>query len=52
MIMCLALIPLAVTLSKEPSLPTTQKFRPYLAYQISPLATLGVVIAGISTSAF
>ncbi len=52
MIMCLALIPLAVTLSKEPSLPTTQKFRPFLAYRISPLATLGVVIAGISTSAF
>ena len=52
MIMCLALIPLTVTLSKEPSLPTTQKFRPFLAYRISPLATLGVVIAGISTSAF
>ena len=52
MIMCLALIPLTVTLSKEPSLPTIQKFRPFLSYRISPLATLGVVIAGISTSAF
>ena len=52
MIMCLALIPLTVTLSKEPSLPTTQKFWPFLAYRISPLAPLGVVIAGISTSAF
>jgi len=52
MIMCLALIPLAVTLSKEPSLPKTKIFRPFLAYKISPLASLGVVTAGISTSAF
>lgn len=52
MIMCLALIPLAVTLSKEPGLPETNKLRPLLAYKISPLATLGVVIAGVSTAAF
>lgn len=52
MIMCLALIPLAVTLSKESSLPKTKIFRPFLAYKISPLASLGVVTAGISTSAF
>jgi MFS family permease len=52
MIMCLALIPLAVTLSKEPNLPKTKIFWPFLAYKISPLASLGAVTAGISTSAF
>jgi len=52
MIMCLALIPLAVTVSKEPSLPKTKGFQPFIAYKISPLATLGVVVAGVSTAAF
>ncbi|MBL6773968.1 MAG: MFS transporter [Candidatus Puniceispirillum sp.] len=52
MIMCLALIPLAFTLSKEPALPKTNIFQPFIAYKVSPLATLGVVVAGVSSAAF
>ncbi|MDB2389937.1 MFS transporter [Alphaproteobacteria bacterium] len=51
-VMCLSALPLAMTQSKEPALPRNIAFKPLVAFHISPLATLGVVVAGISTAAF
>lgn len=51
-IMCLSMMPLALTQSKEPSLPAQSKLRPLLAMSISPLAAVGVAVAGMSTAAF
>lgn len=51
-VMCLSFLPLAMTQSKEPTLPKNIQFKPFVAFQISPLATLGVIVAGISTAAF
>lgn len=51
-IMCLAVLPLGLTQSKEPALPAGTKNRPLYAYKVSPLAALGVIVAGLSTSTF
>jgi MFS family permease len=51
-VMCLSILPLALTQSKEPALPETVSFRPLYAFGVSPLAALGVCVAGLSTSAF
>ena len=51
-IMCLSILPLALTQSKEPALPEQVRYRPFFAYSVSPLAALGVIVAGISTSTF
>lgn len=51
-VMCLSILPLAMTQSKEPTLPKNIEFKPFVAFHISPLATLGVIVAGISTAAF
>lgn len=51
-ISCLALIPIALSQATPPALPKTQKFRPFFAYVISPLAAIGIVVAGLSTASF
>lgn len=51
-IMCLSILPLALTQSKEPALPEQVRLQPFFAYGVSPLAALGVVVAGISTATF
>lgn len=51
-IMCLAILPLAVTQSKEPELPARVSYQPLFAISVSPLAALGVVVAGLSTATF
>lgn len=51
-IMCLAILPLALTQSKEPELPERINYQPFFAIRISPLAGLGVVVAGLSTATF
>ena len=51
-IMCLAILPLAVTQSKEPELPSRVSYQPLFAISVSPLAALGVVVAGLSTATF
>ncbi len=52
MIMCLAIVPLAATVSKEPGLPKTNGFQPFTACKKLPLETLGVVVARVSSAAF
>jgi MFS family permease len=49
---CLAILPLTVTKASQPQTPTTPRLRPKLALQRSPLATFGVVIAGLTASSF
>lgn len=49
---CMALIPLALTQTSVPSLPKTQKFRPFFVYTLSPLAALGVIVVGVTNSSF
>ena len=51
-IMCFAILPLALTQSKEPELPERISYQPFFALRISPLAGLGVVVAGLSTATF
>ena len=51
-VMCLAILPLAMTQSKEPALPDGVKYEPLFAYHVSPLAALGVIVAGLSTATF
>ena len=51
-IMCLAVLPLGLTQSKEPALPAQVSYRSLYAYNVSPLAAFGVIIAGLSTSTF
>ena len=51
-IMCLSILPLALTQSKEPELPEKVTYEPLFAIRISPLAGLGVMVAGLSTATF
>ncbi|MDG1299889.1 MAG: MFS transporter [Paracoccaceae bacterium] len=49
---CLAILPLTITKISQPETPTTPRLRPKLALLRSPLATFGVVIAGLTASSF
>ena len=51
-IMCLSVLPLALTQSREPALPEQISYQPFIAFQVSPLASLGVGVAGLSTATF
>jgi len=51
-VMCLSILPLALTQSREPSLPETISYRPFYAISVSPLAAVGVAVAGLSTATF
>ena len=49
---CASLLPLALTKRKQPLVPSAPRLRPMLAVRISPLATAGVLVAGLTASAF
>ncbi len=49
---CASLLPLALTRVQQPATPDRLRLRPGLAYRISPMATFGVIVAGITTSGF
>ena len=51
-ICCLSLLPLALTKSVPPLLPERMPFRPHFAWQLSPLASIGVITAGLTNSSF
>ncbi len=49
---CAALLPLAVTQVKQPETPSAPRLRPRLAFAKSPLAAMGVLVAGLTGSGF
>ncbi|MGB3245977.1 MAG: MFS transporter [Sulfitobacter sp.] len=49
---CAALLPITLTKVKQPETPTSPRLRPMLAYQRSPLAAAGVVVAAVSSASF
>jgi len=49
---CAALLPLTLTHAQPPKIPQAPRLRPGLAFQRSPLAAAGVVVAGLTTGAF
>ncbi len=51
-ICCAALLPLTLTRVTQPETPAAPRLRPMLAVRLSPLATVGVIVAGLSTAAF
>ena len=51
-IKCLSTLPLALTESREPALPEQSAYQPFVAFRVSPLASLGVAVAGLSTMTF
>ncbi|MCY3878734.1 MAG: MFS transporter [Rhodobacteraceae bacterium] len=51
-ICCASLLPLALTRIKQPDTAVGLKLKPMLAFRISPMATTGVVAAGLTTASF
>ena len=51
-ICCASLLPLALTRIPPPKTQHRLRLRPKLAYQISPMATAGVVVSGITAAGF
>jgi len=49
---CAALLPLALTRTREPETPEAPRLRPAMAWRLSPLAAAGVVVTGITGAAF
>ncbi len=49
---CAALLPMALTRVAEPEIPESPRLRPGLAFAMSPLAAAGVLVAGLTTSAY
>ncbi len=49
---CAALLPLTLTRLKQPEAQGTPRLRPSLAWRLSPLAALGVLVAGLSGASF
>ncbi len=49
---CAALLPITLTRSSPPKTPDAPRLHPSLALRLSPLAAAGVVVAGLTTSAF
>ena len=49
---CAALLPLTLTTVKPPETPTAPRLRPGLAFQRSPLAAAGVIVAALSSASF
>lgn len=49
---CAALLPLTLTTARPPETPNTPRLRPSLAYEKSPLAAAGVIVAALSAAAF
>ena len=49
---CASLLPLTLTKATQPATPEAPRLRPKLAFQLSPLAALGVLVAGLTGAAF
>ncbi|WP_299295625.1 MFS transporter [uncultured Tateyamaria sp.] len=49
---CAALLPLTLTTVKQPDTPSSPRLRPRLAFQRSPLAAAGVLVAALSSASF
>lgn len=49
---CAALLPVIVTKAEQPEMPEAPRLRPWMAFERSPLAALGVVVSGITGAAF
>ena len=49
---CAALLPLALTTSKQPATPTSPRLRPRLAFERSPLAAAAVIVAALTSASF
>lgn len=49
---CASLLPLTLTKASPPETPAAPRLRPGLAWQCSPLAALGVVVAALSSATF
>lgn len=49
---CLCLLPLALTRRVAPEIPKAPRLRPLKAYLLSPLAAIGIMVAGMTGSAF
>ncbi|MCC6304943.1 MAG: MFS transporter [Rhodobacteraceae bacterium] len=49
---CAALVPLVLTRAEAPETPDAPRLRPSLAWQRSPLAVAGVIVAGVTGGAF
>jgi len=49
---CAGLLPLVLTRQPPPAIPAAPRLRPQLAWQLSPLAASGVIVAGLTTAAF
>lgn len=52
LICCASLIPLALTTARPPEMPDSPRLHPMLALACSPLATVGVMVAALSSSTF
>lgn len=49
---CAAILPLALTKTSQPITPKAPRLRPKLAFQRSPLAAVGVIVAGLTAASF
>ncbi|MEI4470004.1 MFS transporter [Frigidibacter sp. MR17.24] len=49
---CAALLPMALTKAKQPATPSAPRLRPLLAWRMSPLAAVMVVVSGLTGAAF
>ncbi len=49
---CAALLPITLTKVKQPETPASPRLRPRLAFERSPLAAAGVVVAAVSSASF
>ena len=52
MLCCASLLPLALTRLPQPKSAAKLRLRPLFAMRISPMAALGVIVAGVTTSSF
>ncbi|KMK68869.1 MFS transporter [Puniceibacterium sp. IMCC21224] len=49
---CAALLPMTLTTSRQPDTPQAPRLRPRLAWDRSPLAVAGVIVAALSSASF
>ncbi|WP_343079722.1 MFS transporter [Ostreiculturibacter nitratireducens] len=49
---CAALLPVIMTKTEQPQTPAAPRLRPWLTFELSPLAGFGVIVAGVSGAAF
>lgn len=49
---CAALLPVTISKAAQPGMPPAPRLRPGLAWARSPLASMGVVVSGVTTAAF